>query len=46
MEMSRLVSREAGRALIADATVLAPIPSVLVLLFPWLDNQAIAYKQR
>ena len=45
MEMQRLVQREPGRALIADLRILAPIPVLLALLFPWLDSQSIPLKR-
>ncbi len=44
MEMERLVER--GKpALISDAVLLAPVPALLVMLFPWVDSQTIMYKQ-
>jgi hypothetical protein len=45
MEMNKLIQREQGRVLIADATVLVSVPAVLVLLFPWLDNQTMVYQR-
>jgi hypothetical protein len=45
MEMQRLVRREPSRALIADSTVLIPVPAVLVLLIPWLDNQTALHRR-
>jgi hypothetical protein len=45
MEMQKLVRREPGRALIADSTVLIPVPAVLVLLLPWLDNQTALHRR-
>ena len=41
MEMNRLIEREPGGSLIASLRVLAPVPTLLVLLFPWLDNQTV-----
>jgi hypothetical protein len=41
MEMQQLVRRERGRGLLPDLTVLTPVPALLVLLFPWLDNQTL-----
>ena len=46
MEMQKLISRKPGNSLIADLTVQAPVPTLLILLFPWLDNQTIMYKQK
>lgn len=43
MEVQRLVKREPGGSLVADLTILVPVPAMLVLLFPWLDNQTIMY---
>ena len=45
MEMHRLVQREPGRTLIASLRILAPIPTLLALLFPWLDSQSIPFKR-
>jgi hypothetical protein len=45
MEMQKLVRREKSMSLIADLTVLLPVPTLLVLLFPWLDNQTIVSRQ-
>ena len=45
METVRLVTRERGGSFILDATVLAPVPSVLVLLFPWLDSQIVPQRR-
>ncbi len=42
--MNRLVEREPGGTLIAPLRVLAPVPVVLALLFPWLDNQTVTYR--
>ena len=42
MEMNRLIEREPGGSLIAPLRLLAPAPALLVLLFPWLDNQMVA----
>lgn len=44
-EMLKIVARNPGEALISQLTVLEPVPTVLVLLFPWLDNQMIPLKQ-
>jgi len=44
MEMQRLVRREPDRSLIAGLRILAPVPTLLALLFPWLDNQSIPFK--
>ena len=44
MEMNRLVQREPGGSLISNLLVLAPVPTLLILLFPWLSNQAVAYR--
>jgi hypothetical protein len=44
MEMQRLVEREPGGSLIDPVRVLAPVPTVLVLLFPWLDSQTVVYR--
>jgi hypothetical protein len=41
MEMNRLVEREPGGSLIAPLRLLAPVPALLVLLFPWLDGQTL-----
>ena len=41
MEMQKLVRREPGAKLVADATVLISVPAVLVLLLPWFDSQTI-----
>jgi len=44
MEMEKLVER--GKpALIPDVILLAPVPVLLVMLFPWVDSQTIMYKQ-
>jgi hypothetical protein len=45
MEMQRLVQREPDRALIAALRILAPVPALLTLLFPWLDSQSIPFKR-
>jgi hypothetical protein len=44
MEVNRLVEREPGGSLIAPLRLLAPVPAVLVLLFPWLDHQMVTYR--
>ena len=41
MEMNRLIEREPGGSFIAPLRLLAPVPALLVLLFPWLDNQTV-----
>jgi hypothetical protein len=43
MEMQRLVQREPGGSLVSNLRVLAPVPTLLLLLFPWLDSQTIPY---
>jgi len=45
MEVERLVRVEPGGSLVPNLRVCAPVPALLVLLFPWLANQAIFYKQ-
>jgi len=45
MEIQRLVQREPDRALIAGLRILAPIPALLALLFPWLDSQSIPFRR-
>ena len=45
MEIDRLVRVEPGGSLVPNLRVYAPVPALLVLLFPWLANQAILYKQ-
>jgi hypothetical protein len=45
MEMERMVQAEPGGVLVPNLRVLYPVPAVLVLLFPWLANQTILYKQ-
>jgi hypothetical protein len=42
MEMDRIVQRELVRKLVLDATVMASVPALLVLLLPWLDNQFLS----
>lgn len=42
MEMSRVVQRDLAHKLVLDATVITPVPAVLVLLLPWLDNQFLS----
>jgi hypothetical protein len=44
LEMHRLIEREPGGSLIAPLRVLAPVPTLLVLLFPWLDSQTVMYR--
>ena len=46
MEMHRLVEREPGGSLIASLRLLAPVPALLVLLFPWLDGQTVMHSAR
>jgi hypothetical protein len=41
MEMQCLVKREPRQKLIADSIVLSPVPVLLVLLLPWMDNQTL-----
>ena len=45
MEVERLVQVEPGGSLVPNLRVYAPVPALLVLLFPWLANQAILYRQ-
>lgn len=45
LEMNKLVNREAPTKLMPDLTILAPVPAVLLLLFPWFDSQTIMYRQ-
>jgi hypothetical protein len=40
-EMQKLVQREPSATLLADLTVLIPVPTILVLLFPWLESQIL-----
>ena len=44
MEMEKLVDRPPSAKLMPDLIVLAPVPAILVLLFPWLDGQALTYR--
>jgi hypothetical protein len=44
MEMNRLVKREPGGSLIAPLRLLHEVPTLLVLLFPWLDSQMVIFK--
>lgn len=46
MEMERLVEIEPGGSLVPNLRVNVSVPAVLVLLFPWLANQTVLYKQR
>jgi hypothetical protein len=39
LEVNRLVRRESARTLVPELFVLSPVPTLLVLLFPWLDHQ-------
>jgi hypothetical protein len=43
-ETARLVERTTGGSLIAPLRLLAPVPVLVVLLFPWLDNQMMTYR--
>jgi hypothetical protein len=45
MEMERLIRIEPGGSLVPNLRLYAPVPALLVLLFPWLANQTILYKQ-
>jgi hypothetical protein len=45
MEMERLVQVEPGGSLVPNLRLNGPVPALLVLLFPWLANQTILYKQ-
>jgi hypothetical protein len=45
MEMNRLVEREPGGSLVAPLRVLVPVPTLLVLLFPWLDGQTVMHSR-
>jgi hypothetical protein len=45
MEVERLVRVEPGGSLVPNLRLHAPVPAVLVLLFPWLGNQSILVKQ-
>jgi hypothetical protein len=46
VEMNRLVERETYSAkLIPNLTVLVPVPTLLILLFPWLDSQTVLYRR-
>jgi hypothetical protein len=42
VQMQKLVERGPPTKLMPDLTILAPVPTLLVLLFPWLDNQTMA----
>lgn len=44
-ELNRIVKREASAKLVADLTVLLPVPDLLILLFPWMDNQNMVHSQ-
>lgn len=44
-EMNKLVGRSSRTKLVADLEILAPIPTILALLFPWIDSQTIMYRQ-
>ena len=41
MGMQKLVARGPSSKFMPNLTILAPVPTLLVLLFPWLDNQTI-----
>jgi hypothetical protein len=45
MEVDRLVRVEPGGSLVPNLRVYAPVPALLVLLFPWLANQAVLYSR-
>jgi len=45
MEMERLVRIEPGGSLVPNLRILAPVPALLVLLFPWMANQTILYRR-
>jgi hypothetical protein len=45
MEMNKLADRGSSAKLIADLTLLVPVPAILILLVPWLDSQTIMYRQ-
>jgi hypothetical protein len=45
MEMQRLVQVEPGGSLVPNLRLQAPVPTLLILLFPWIANQTILYKQ-
>jgi hypothetical protein len=45
MEVERLVQVEPGGSLVPNLRVNAPVPALLVLLFPWLLSQTILYRQ-
>jgi hypothetical protein len=40
-ETQKLVRRETGSSLIPDLVLLAHIPTLLILLFPWFQNLAM-----
>jgi len=42
IEMTRLVERIPGSVLLSELIIHAPVPAVLVLLFPWLDSQLMS----
>jgi hypothetical protein len=47
LEMNKLVERETRPAkLVNDLNVLAPVPAVLIMLFPWFDSQTIMYRRQ
>jgi hypothetical protein len=44
--MQKLLERNTSPAkLVLDLTVLVSVPSLLVLLLPWLDSQTALYRQ-
>jgi hypothetical protein len=46
LEVNKLVERDTSPAkLIRDSNVLIPVPALLIMLLPWLDNQTIMYRQ-
>ena len=40
-ELHKVVEQDKGRYVVGDLTVLISVPCLLVLLFPWLNNQTI-----
>jgi hypothetical protein len=45
MEMNKLADRGSSAKLVADLTLLVPVPAILIMLVPWLDSQTIMYRQ-
>jgi hypothetical protein len=41
VETQKLVRRQTSSSLIPDLDLLAPVPTLLVLLFPWFQNLAM-----